>query len=100
MKATPSSMPKMMQGAAKEAESREPGRMIGARYVPDRIIRGRVIDALRDAEDGLDLASIGAGVCIDWNPDSHEAWLQRLINKLEQEGMLTRQGTLYTLGQD
>jgi A/G-specific adenine glycosylase len=75
----------------------EPGRMVGSRFIPNRIFRGRVIDLLRDAPDGLSLDRIGSHVCIDWDPRTHATWLKRIVEKLTSEELLERKRARYLL---
>lgn len=96
MKATPRNWKTLQTTNYKLKTSSEPGRTIGSRFVPNRIIRGRIIDALRDAEQGLPLDEIGHNVCIDWGKN-HVPWLKNLITKLEQEGFVTTEGKRYIL---
>ncbi len=74
----------------------EPGRYVGSTFVPNRIFRGRVVEALRDAPKGLALETIGKEVAIDWSKE-HKPWLQKLINKLVQDSLVAREGTRYAL---
>ncbi len=78
---------KLDRGRGLSRISKEPGRSEGGRHVPNRIYRGRVVEALRDAPKGLRLEEIGPRVCLDWNEEDR-AWLQKLIKKLIQDGML------------
>lgn len=66
----------------------EPGRMVGTKYIPNRIFRGKVIEELRDASAGLSLETLGRRVCIDWSPRMHQSWLRGITEKLVQERML------------
>lgn len=61
--------------------------MVGSVYIPNRIFRGKIVEALRDAQDGLSEEEIGRQVCIDWNPDLRP-WLNQLVKKLVQEKLL------------
>lgn len=69
------------------AKKNEPGREIGGRFVPDRIIRGRVVDELRD-EVTLSAREVGRRVCIDWSEEDHMPWLNHILQKLIKDGML------------
>lgn len=69
----------------------EPGRYVGSTFVPNRIFRGKIVEALRDAPDGMTVESLGKEVNIDWT-DELKPWLQKLINKLVQDAMLARKG--------
>ena len=76
---------------------KEPGRFEGARYVPNRIFRGRIVELLRDEERGLLLEDIGQRICNDWE-DKHKEWLKNLITKLVQDRMIVTNGREYSLG--
>ena len=65
----------------------EPGRIVGTRFVPNRIFRGKIIEELRDEEQGLSLHQIGRRVCLDWSND-HRRWLQEILQKLQRERFL------------
>jgi len=81
------------------AASAEPGRMIGARFVPNRITRGRVVDALREAADGLTLNRIGARVSGDWSFSLHRKWLGDILSVLEKEGMVAGRRNKFVLAE-
>ncbi len=83
-------------GKAKIEVSREPGRLVGSKFIPNRIFRGKIVEALRDAEKGLPLEKIGREVCIDWAKE-HKPWLQNLIKKLVQDGLLAKESERYVL---
>lgn len=80
---------------AREA-SKEPGRVIAGRFVPNRIVRGRIVDALREFPDGLPHNDIGAIVAPDWAPE-HRAWLDGLLEKLAKDGLVARRGRVFAL---
>ncbi len=73
---------------AAKCAKKEPGRLVGSTFVPNRIFRGRIVEALRDAKARLPLHVIGSAVCIDWNAAEHEAWLTGLLEKLEKDGLV------------
>jgi A/G-specific adenine glycosylase len=77
----------------------EPGRLVGTKYIPNRIFRGKVIEELRDAESGLTLQDIGRRICIDWSPKAHLNWLREITEKLVQERMLQVQRGRYRLSE-
>ncbi len=79
------------------APKTEPGRMIAGRFVPNRIIRGRIVDVLRDAPKGLGVHAIGAASCIDWDPAAHRTWLLGLLRALEADAMISKKKASYTL---
>ncbi len=77
-------------------QKKEPGRLVGSTFVPNRIFRGRIVDALRDAHQGMTLEEIGRAVCIDWSEELR-AWLRGLLQKLEQNELIRRRGKNYIL---
>lgn len=85
-----------VRGAAKEKLKKEPGRMVGSTYIPNRIFRGKIVEALRDAEGPLDAETIGKEVCIDW-ADEHREWLQGLVDKLVKDALIARTERGYVL---
>ncbi len=98
--------PKDFEEASKKARdsqlaarslNKEPGRMMGAKYIPNRIFRGRIIDALREHPQGLSFDDIGRDICMDF-ADEHHEWLKGLLVKLEADSLLQRSGTRYILG--
>ena len=80
-----------------ERRRSEPGREIAGKFVPNRIIRGRIIDELRDEEAGLRFDELGRRVCIDWSPRQHRAWLKGIVEKLKHEQMLRLSKRSYLL---
>lgn len=76
---------------------REPGREIGGRFVPNRIIRGRIVEFLRDAKRPQLGDVIGRHVCIDWNPVEHRAWFSSLLRALEREELVRGSDAGFTL---
>lgn len=81
----------------KRVKKAEHGRMEGAKFVPNRIFRGRIVETLRDAKKGMTLDAIGREICMDWNPKEHDAWLKEIVEKLVGEEMLRRKGSLLEL---
>ncbi|NOS67410.1 MAG: hypothetical protein HOO67_03550, partial [Candidatus Peribacteraceae bacterium] len=79
-------------------KKREPGRAVGSVFIPNRIFRGRVIEALRDAPKGLTLHDIGAQIAIDWDSDEHHDWLSGILAQLVKETMLGCRKGRYVLG--
>ena len=77
----------------------EPGRMVGSKYIPNRIFRGKIVEALRDAERGLTVTQIGREVCIDWNAKEHELWLKNLIKKLVHDRLIDTKKNAYVLAE-
>lgn len=101
MKTTPASFQRMRRHSRLTSHHsrlrQEPGRYVGTRYIPNRIFRGRIIEALRDAPYGMTSEEIGAHICIDWNAKEHKEWLSKLIKKLMQDGMIDREKSRYVL---
>ncbi|ALM09626.1 MAG TPA: A/G-specific adenine glycosylase [Candidatus Peribacter riflensis] len=93
MKATSANFPKSEVRSPKS----EPGRKIASRFVPNRIMRGRIVGALRDAPSGITLDALGRCVAADWSHAQHRQWLQGLLRKLEQEKLVARRGAAYVL---
>jgi A/G-specific adenine glycosylase len=80
------------------ASKQEPGRHVGSTFVPNRIFRGRVIDALRDSPRGLTLHDIGKRIALDWNPAAHRKWLRDILSQLTCETLITERRSRYILG--
>lgn len=96
MKATPKNWKPVARGTAKEKLKKEPGRYVGTKYIPNRIFRGRIVEALRDHPKGLKLDEIGNWISPDYS-EKLQPWLQELIKKLEQDGMLAKKGKIHVL---
>jgi adenine-specific DNA glycosylase len=52
MKTTKKNFPVTLRRAQGDSQ-KEPGRLVGSVFVPNRIFRGRIVEALRDAHRGL-----------------------------------------------
>ena len=76
---------------------KEPGRMLGGKYIPNRIFRGRIVEALRDAHKGLSFDRIGSEICVDWNVAEHRVWLQGLLDGLVRDSMVMKHRGGYAL---
>ncbi len=96
MKATPENWIAPIRGAGKEKLKKEPGRLVGSQYIPNRIFRGKIVEALRDASGGLSEEEIGRQICIDWNPELRP-WLNSLVKKLVQDKLLREDVNRYML---
>lgn len=81
----------------RSVSKQEPGRMIGARFVPNRIIRGRIVEELRDEKAGLPLPEIGRRVCIDWSPALHRKWLLAIVDGLKRDAIVRDRGRIIAL---
>ncbi len=82
-----------------EDRKQEPGRFVGARYIPNRIFRGKVVEELRDAKNGRTLSELGKEICIDWSPAHHKEWLSGIIHALTRDGILAKKGTKFVLAE-
>ncbi|MFH0770166.1 MAG: hypothetical protein V1926_02195 [Candidatus Peregrinibacteria bacterium] len=71
---------------------KEPGRLISGRFVPNRIIRGRIVEHLRDCASGLSMGEIGKRVCSDWFGKRHRKWLRGIVGKLIKDRLLVQKG--------
>ncbi|MEQ1848981.1 MAG: hypothetical protein ABL890_00105 [Candidatus Peribacteraceae bacterium] len=69
-----------------KVNNKEPGRIIAGTFVPERILRGRIIDVLRKKK--ATKAEIGRTVITDWSK-KRDAWLQKVLTKLEKDSLLT-----------
>ena len=81
----------------RRVQRREPGRVICGKRVPNRITRGRIVEALRDARFGLSLDEIGVRVCGDWPRAAHTEWMEGVLRGLCRDGILTERGGMYAL---
>lgn len=91
--------PVSVSGEGKGERAREPGRVIGGRFTPNRIIRGRIIEALRDEAAGLSQAAIGRKVCSDWSEHLHRKWLQDILAKLKSDALIARRSGKFLLAE-
>jgi A/G-specific adenine glycosylase len=98
MKATPKNWSVPVRGRAKEKLKKEPGRYVGSTYVPNRIFRGRIVEALRDHPKGLKIEEIAKWISPDAGQEP-KGWLEGLIKKLEQDGMMRKKGSSYLLAE-
>jgi adenine-specific DNA glycosylase len=95
MRATPKNFPKTFTSKS----SKEPGRSVGGKHIPNRIFRGRIVESLRDAKAGLTTEQIGANISVDWNPTEHREWLQSLLKKLTVDRLIDKRKRKYVLAQ-
>lgn len=72
----------------KKVIKKEPGRMMAGRFVPNRIFRGKIVEALRDAKSGLTLEDLGSTAVADWSMEDHREWLEFLITGLKKDRMI------------
>ena len=78
-------------------KKKEPGRLVGSRYIPNRIFRGRVVEELRNEPKGLGSSEIGKRVCIDWKSSEHSKWFQSILSALESDTLIEKKGRRYVL---
>lgn len=78
---------------------REPGRLVGSVFIPNRIVRGKIVEELRDASRGLCRDDIGRRVCLDWSPQWHGEWLEGLLRTLVHDQLIAQSGRYYVLPQ-
>jgi A/G-specific adenine glycosylase len=77
---------------------KEPGRIIGQRFVPERITRGKVVECLRHRDKGASLPLIGKHVAPDWDEKLHRLWMQKILTKLVRDELVQSKAKgLYTL---
>ncbi len=77
----------------KPARSPE-GRREPSRFgIPNRLYRGRIIEALRSSRAGLTLRQLGTRV-VDHPSDGPAPWFRMLISALERDGLVSIRGSL------
>ncbi len=84
---------------AKKVLSKEQGREVAGRFIPNRIFRGRIVDVLRSEEKGLTLDQIGSHITIDWSLGDHREWLGALLQKLVKDQQIEQRGQRWQLVQ-
>ncbi len=83
--------------AKRTPTKREPGRELAGKFIPNRIFRGRIVDALRDEKRGLTLDQIGSRITLDWVFGDHREWLFGLLKKLERDELIEVKRGKYAL---
>ncbi len=78
-----------MKSAAPPERRPEPSRF----GIPNRLYRGRIIDALRSSREGLTVRQIHLRL-LDGSPNEPTPWLRTLISALEKDGLVNVRGTL------
>lgn len=73
---------------SKVTKRKEPGRMMAGRFIPNRIFRGKIVEALRDADKGLTLEGLGKRAIADWTMGDQRVWLLGLLEGLQRDGMI------------
>lgn len=97
MKTTLANFPVMDGRRHAKRPQTEPGRMISGRFVPNRIVRGRIVEALRDAPEPLQEDTIGREVATDWDGKVHIEWLEGVLAGLIRDGIIVRRERGYAL---
>jgi A/G-specific adenine glycosylase len=97
MKTTKKNFPVTLRRAQGDSQ-KEPGRLVGSVFVPNRIFRGRIVEALRDAHRGLSTEEIGQRISVDWDATVHRAWLDAVMTKLLSDRMIREQRGKFVLG--
>ena len=80
----------------KKVIKKEPGRVIAGRFVPNRIFRGKIVEALRDNPKGLSTDSIGTHIAVDWEA-AHREWLDSLLRALVRDSLVQKKRGVYVL---
>lgn len=80
-----------------QGKKREPGREVAGRFIPNRIFRGRVIDALREEKRGLTLSEMGKRIALDWLFGDHKDWLIGVLEKLKKDELIEVKRGKYAL---
>ena len=83
--------------SGKRKRTSEPGREVSGKFIPNRIFRGRIVETLRDSDQGFPLASIGGRICTDWNPRHHHRWLKAILQRLVHDQLITKRGARFVL---
>jgi A/G-specific adenine glycosylase len=78
-------------------KKQEPGRLVGSTFVPNRIFRGRIVEALRDAQDGLTAEEIGRMIAVDYSRREHDEWLRGVIQSLIKDKMVRAEKLAFVL---
>lgn len=88
-------VPTVVRGTT--VERKEPGRMVGSTFIPNRIFRGRIVEVLRDAPGGLTSDQVGRLIALDWDPEAHMDWLDGLLQALIRDALIERRRQTYLL---
>ncbi len=64
---------------------------------PDRIYRGRILNAIKESKTGLDLPLIARAIDPAFNADTDTTWVQNMIGRLAKEGFLQSQGSRWII---
>jgi A/G-specific adenine glycosylase len=75
----------------------EPGRMMAGVFVPRRIIRGRIIAALRDHPQGLSTRELGTHITVDREVSADCNWIEDILLQLQRDHLIEQRGTRWIL---
>lgn len=64
---------------------------------PDRIYRGRILKAVRENITVKDWHTLGDEIDPTYNTEKDEGWLEAMIGRLVDDGLLARKGTALRL---
>lgn len=78
----------------KKVNKKEPGEVIAGVFTPERILRGRIVDFLR--QHPASRQQIGKAVIEDWSK-KRDAWLQQVLRKLEKDEIVQQSSGKYHL---
>ncbi len=81
----------------KKLNKQEPGRMMAGRFVPNRIFRGNIVEALRDAKKPLTLSQLGSQAIPDWTMGDHREWLTKILSNLRRDELIQSAGNKFRL---
>ena len=81
----------------KKVNKKEPGRIMAGKFVPNRIFRGRIIEAMRDADKALNIEQLGAKAILDWSLEENLEWLESILKKLMKDGLIEKKKDKYIL---
>ncbi len=90
-------VPTPVQGVRQAKILKEPGRIIGGKFTPNRLVRGRIVEALRDHPKGLATSALGPYAASDWNPVEHLSWLEEILEKLIRDDVIVQVAKVYRL---
>ena len=71
--------------------------MMAGRFVPNRIFRGKIVEALRDAKKGLTLQELGTEAIADWTMGDYQEWMRGLIEGLKRDKIIQEKKKKYLL---
>ncbi len=94
-----SAVPIPIKGVRQAKILKEPGRVISGKFTPNRLVRGRIVEALRDHPQGLALVALGPYAASDWDASGEQvAWLEAILEKLVVDDVIKRRGKSFIIG--